>query len=319
MFTLCAEARALELKGKPEPAAAPAEAVREDVQRALREDVGAGDVSAGLLPGNAQAAAVVVAREECVLCGRDWFDEVFRACDERITIRWRIAEGGTATAGQPVCELDGPVRGLLSGERSALNFLQLLSAVATQARTMVKALEGSRAVLLDTRKTLPGLRQAQKYAVRVGGGSNHRMGLHDAVLLKENHIAAAGGVREAFKAASSGEVELPVMVEVQDLEELGEALEAGARWVMLDNFSPERMTEAVVERDRRGLEVILEASGGIGPDNIAEFAATGVDRISVGALTKNVRACDFSMRITARPGPANACVSISSATGAGFL
>lgn len=285
--------------GKPEKPAAPAETVREDVRRALREDVGAGDVSAGLLPADAHATAVVVAREECVLCGRDWFDEVFRDCDERIAIRWRVAEGGTTTADEPVCELEGPVRGLLSGERSALNFLQLLSAVATQARAMVKALEGSRTVLLDTRKTLPGLRQAQKYAVRVGGGSNHRMGLYDAVLLKENHIAAAGGVGAALRAASGAEANLPVMVEVQDLEEFGEALDADASWVMLDNFSVDQMTEAVGERDRRGLEVILEASGGIGPDNVAEVAATGVDRISCGALTKNVRACDFSMRITA--------------------
>ena len=278
---------------------APAEAVREDVRRALREDVGAGDVSTGLLPGDSHAAAVVVAREECVLCGRDWFEEVFRACDERIVICWRVAEGGTTTAGEDVCELEGPVRGLLSGERSALNFLQLLSAVATQARAMVKALEGSRAVLLDTRKTLPGLRQAQKYAVRVGGGSNHRMGLYDAILLKENHIAASGGVRQAFNAASDNAGDLPVMVEVQNLEEFVEALDAGARWVMLDNFSLDRMTEAVRKRDRRGLEVILEASGGIGLDDVAEVAATGVDRISCGGLTKNVRACDFSMRITA--------------------
>ena len=281
-----------------EKLAAPAEAVREDVRRALREDVGAGDISAELLPDDSHATAVVVAREECVLCGRDWFEEVFRACDGRIAIRWRVAEGGTTTAGEAVCELEGPVQGLLSGERTALNFLQLLSAVATQARVMAKAIEGTPAVLLDTRKTLPGLRQAQKYAVRVGGGSNHRMGLYDAVLLKENHIAAAGGVREALRAASGAEADLPVIVEVQDLEEFGEALDAGARWVMLDNFSLDRMTEAVGERDRRGLEVILEASGGIGPDNVAGVAATGVDRISCGALTKNVRACDFSMRIT---------------------
>ncbi|MDE0679379.1 MAG: carboxylating nicotinate-nucleotide diphosphorylase [Gammaproteobacteria bacterium] len=277
--------------------AAPAEAVRDDVRRALREDVGAGDVSAGLLPGDAHAAAMVVAREECVLCGRDWFEEVFRACDERIAVRWLVAEGGSTTAGEAVCELEGPVRGLLSGERSGLNFLQLLSAVATQTRAMVKALEGSRAVLLDTRKTLPGLRQAQKYAVRVGGGSNHRMGLYDAVLLKENHIAAAGGVRQALQAARDRGGDLPVTVEVQGLDELVEALDAGADWIMLDNFSLERLSAAVRERDRRGRDVILEASGSIGPDNIAEVAATGVDRISVGALTKNVRACDFSMRL----------------------
>ena len=273
--------------------------VREDVRRALREDVGSGDVSAGLLPGDARAEASVVAREECVLCGRDWFDEVFRACDEGIGVRWTVAEGATTTANEPVCELEGPVRGLLSGERSALNFLQLLSAVATQTRAMVKALEGSRAVLLDTRKTLPGLRQAQKYAVRVGGGSNHRMGLYDAVLLKENHIAAAGGVRRALQAALDRGGDLPVTVEVQDLDELAEALDAGAGWVMLDNFSMDRLSAAVRERDRFGRDVILEASGSVGPDNIAEVAATGVDRISCGALTKNVRACDFSLRITA--------------------
>ena len=277
---------------------APVEAVREDVRRALHEDVGAGDVSAELLPEDSHATAAVVAREACVLCGRDWFEEVFRACDERIVIRWRVAEGAATTANEAVCELEGPVRGLLSGERSALNFLQLLSAVATQTRAMVKALEGSRAVLLDTRKTLPGLRQAQKYAVRVGGGSNHRMGLYDAVLLKENHIAAAGGVREALEAASGSEADLPVTVEVQDLDELAEALDAGAGWVMLDNFSPDRLSAAVKERDRLGREVILEASGSVGLHNIAEVAATGVDRISVGALTKNVRACDFSMRVS---------------------
>ena len=272
--------------------------VREDVHRALGEDIGEGDVSAELLGGSAVASAVVVAREECVLCGRDWFDEVFRFLDERIDVRWRVAEGGLATAGEAVCELSGPVQGLLSGERTALNFLQLLSAVATSARSMAAALAGSRAVLLDTRKTIPGLRQAQKYAVRVGGASNHRMGLYDAVLLKENHIAAAGGVREAIEEALRRGGDLPVTVEVQDMNELAEALDAGACWVMLDNFSLDQLAAAVEERDRRGREVLLEASGGIGPHNLAAVAATGVDRISVGALTKNIRACDFSMRIT---------------------
>ena len=272
--------------------------VRQDVRRALREDIGEGDVSAELLPESAVATAVVVAREECVLCGRDWFDQVFRSLDERIDVRWHVAEGGLAAAGEAVCELSGPVRGLLSGERTALNFLQLLSAVATSARSMAAALAGSRAVLLDTRKTIPGLRQAQKYAVRMGGGSNHRMGLYDAVLLKENHIAAAGGVREAIQEASRRGGNLPVTVEVQDMNELAEALNAGARWVMLDNFSLNQLAAAVEERDRRGREVLLEASGGIGPHNLAAVAATGVDRISCGALTKNIRACDFSMRIT---------------------
>ena len=276
----------------------PKETVRQDVRRALREDIGEGDVSAELLGGSAVASAVVVAREECVLCGRDWFDEVFRFLDERIDVRWRVAEGGLATAGEGVCELRGPVQGLLSGERTALNFLQLLSAVATSARRMTEALAGSSALLLDTRKTIPGLRQAQKYAVRVGGGSNHRMGLYDAVLLKENHIAAAGGVREALQQALQRGGDLPVTVEVQDLKELAEALDAGACWVMLDNFSLDQLAAAVEERDRRGREVLLEASGGIGPHNLAAVAATGVDRISVGALTKNIRACDFSMRIT---------------------
>ena len=221
--------------------------VRQDVHRALREDIGGGDVSAELLAESAVATAVVVAREECVLCGRDWFDEVFRSLDERIDIRWRVTEGGLATPGEAVCELSGPVQGLLSGERSALNFLQLLSAVATSARSMTEALAGSSAVLLDTRKTIPGLRQAQKYAVRVGGGSNHRMGLYDAVLLKENHIAAAGGVREALQLASRRGGNLPVTVEVQGMNELMEALDAGARWVMLDNFSLNQLAAAVEE------------------------------------------------------------------------
>ena len=275
------------------------EAVRKDVRRALREDLGEGDVSAVQLPESMMATAVVLAREECVLCGRAWFDEVFRVVDERIAVRWRVEEGGVTTTGQAICEVRGPVQGLLSGERSALNFLQLLCAVATKARKMSDALAGTRAVLLDTRKTIPGLRLAQKYAVRVGGGSNHRMGLFDAVLLKENHIAAAGGVREALQAASRRGDDLPLTVEVRDPAELAEALDAGAGWVMLDNFSPEQLAGAVKERDRCGREVILEASGGIGPDNIAAVAATGVDRISVGALTKNIRACDFSMQITA--------------------
>ena len=276
----------------------PMEAVREDALRALREDVGAGDVSARLLSESAVAKAVVVAREACVLCGRDWFEEVFRACDARVVVRWHVAEGETTRSGEPVCELEGPVRGLLSGERSALNFLQMLSAVATHARSMVEKLAGTRAVLLDTRKTLPGLRAAQKYAVRVGGGSNHRMGLYDAVLLKENHIAAAGGVREALQAAQAREGGLPITIEVQDQVELADALDAGAEWVMLDNFPLDQLAAAVRERDRRGREVILEASGGFGAHNIAAVAATGVDRISVGALTKNIRACDFSMCIT---------------------
>ena len=279
--------------------AAPLEAVREDVRRALCEDIGTGDVSAGLLPESLPALAVVTAREECVLCGRDWFEEVFRALDERIGIRWRVAEGELTAPGGPVCELRGPARGLLSGERSALNFLQLLSGVATRARAMAALVDGTSATLLDTRKTLPGLRLAQKYAVVVGGGTNHRMGLYDAVLLKENHIAAAGGVTAALEAASSAEAGLPVTVEVRNLDEFAEALDAGARWVMLDNFSVDQMAAAVRERDRRGSSVILEASGGIGPESISAVAATGVDRISSGALTKHVQACDFSMRIKA--------------------
>ena len=238
-----------------------------------------------------------MAREECVLCGRGWFEEVFRALDEHIAVRWRVGEGGVVTAGGTVCDLQGPVRALLSGERTALNFLQLLSGVATAARGMAKKIEGTSAILLDTRKTLPGLRLAQKYAVSVGGGSNHRMGLYDAVMLKENHIAAAGGVRAALEAALSAGAELPVIVEVQDLNELAEALDAGAGWVLLDNFSLDQLAAAVRERDLRRRDVILEASGGIGPESIAAVAATGVDRISSGVLTKDVAACDFSMRL----------------------
>ena len=279
----------------PQP---PMEAVREDAQRALREDLGGGDVSAELLPESSQASAVVVARESCVLCGRAWFEEVFSALDERVVIHWRVAEGAFTEPGGVVCELRGAVRALLSGERAALNFVQMLSAVATRARRMSKAIEGSGALLLDTRKTLPGLRQAQKYAVRVGGGTNHRMGLYDAVLLKENHIAAAGGVGAALEAASRAHAEIPITVEVRNLDEFTQALDAGARWVMLDNFSLDQMAEAVRERDRRSRETILEASGGIAEDSIAAIATTGVDRISCGALTKHIQACDFSMRLT---------------------
>ena len=280
------------------PSLPPAETVRENALDALREDAGAGDLSAELLPEDTQAEAVVLAREACVLCGRDWFEAVFRALSERLTIRWQVAEGGWTAADQTVCRMQGPVRALLTGERSALNFLQMLSAVATTTRGMVEALAGARAVLLDTRKTIPGLRLAQKYAVRVGGGSNHRMGLYDAVLLKENHIAAAGGVRAALRLAQGQQGADAITVEVRNRSELTQALDAGARWVMLDNFSLDQLAEAVRERNRRDRAVILEASGGIGRRNIAAVAATGVDRISCGALTKNVRACDFSMRIT---------------------
>ncbi len=274
------------------------DAVREDARRALREDLGGGDVSAELLSESSQATAVVVAREACVLCGRAWFEEVFSALDERVVIHWRVAEGAFTEPGGVVCELRGAVRALLSGERAALNFVQMLSAVATRTRRMSKAIEGSGALLLDTRKTLPGLRQAQKYAVRVGGGTNHRMGLYDAVLLKENHIAAAGGVGAALEAASRTHAEIPITVEVRNLDEFTQALDAGARWVMLDNFSLNQMAAAVRERDRRSRETILEASGGIAEDSIAAIAATGVDRISCGALTKHIQACDFSMRLT---------------------
>ncbi|HEY8521996.1 MAG TPA: carboxylating nicotinate-nucleotide diphosphorylase [Gammaproteobacteria bacterium] len=267
------------------------------VARALEEDVGAGDVTAALIAPATRARASVVAKEDAVLCGTAWFDEVFRRLEPSITVRWRCRDGDDVRSGTTVCELEGPARQILTGERTALNFLQTLSGTATVARRYAQALAGTGCRVLDTRKTVPGLRRAQKYAVRVGGGTNHRMGLYDGVLIKENHIAAAGGVAAAVAAARRSTPAIPIEVEVENLDELREALDTDADRIMLDDFSLEDMRRAVELRNRhpqRRKE--LEASGSVSLDRLRAIAETGVDFVSVGALTKHVTAIDFSMR-----------------------
>jgi nicotinate-nucleotide pyrophosphorylase (carboxylating) len=268
--------------------------VAENVRRALAEDVGAGDLTAGLISPQAQAEARVITREDAVLCGAAWFDEVFRQLDGRVRIAWHAKDGDAVRAGQTLCELRGPARALLTGERTALNFLQLLCGTATRARQYAEAVRGTRAAVLDTRKTVPGLRRAQKYAVACGGGKNHRLGLYDGILIKENHIAAAGSVTAALDAARRATPPgVPVEIEVENLEQLREALAAGADHLLLDNFSVADLKAAVAETRGRAK---LEASGGVGLSGLRAIAETGVDYISVGEITKNVRALDLSMR-----------------------
>ena len=265
------------------------------VRRALDEDLGAGDLTAGLLPEDATGAAQIVSREKAVLCGIAWFDETFRQLDERVCIKWRFQDGAAIEPEQLICTLSGPVRALLSGERTALNFLQTLSGTATITREYARLVEHTGVRLLDTRKTLPGLRRAQKYAVLCGGGGNHRMGLYDAILIKENHIAASGSITAALKQA--GVTQLHIEVEVENEAQLREALDAGADTIMLDNFTLEQARRAV--RLNKG-RARLEVSGGVDANALRELAETGVDVISVGALTKHVRAIDFSMSIGKR-------------------
>ena len=278
----------------------PAPHIAQDVERALAEDVGAGDLTAELLPTQLVASAEVITREDAVLCGQAWFNAVFRALDTAIKIEWRAQDGDRVAANAVLCRLHGPARALLTGERAALNFLQTLSGTATTARRYVDAIAGTATRVLDTRKTVPGLRLAQKYATRCGGCENHRIGLYDAILIKENHIAAAGAIGAALAAARSVNadhgLEVPIEIEVEDMRQLRQALSAGARRILLDNFSLALLREAVAENQRRAL---LEASGGITLENIAAVAATGVDFISVGDLTKNLRAVDLSLRVLA--------------------
>lgn len=274
------------------------EARARNVRDALREDVGTGDPTARLIPHSTVIATVRV-REEAVLCGRDWFEACVRTLDPAARVEWGYEEGADMAADSSVCELNGDARALLTAERPALNFLQFLSGTATITRRYVRAIEGASpnprsCGILDTRKTIPGLRAAQKHAVRVGGGHNQRLGLWDGILIKENHIAAAGGVAAALGAVVALKAGVETQIEVETLDQLREALAAGATNVLLDNFTLERMREAVVLTAGRAL---LEASGGVTLDHVREVAATGVDRISVGALTKDVRAVDFSMRI----------------------
>lgn len=274
-----------------------AEAISKAVTVALREDVGNGDLTAELILADVVAHARVIAREDCTLCGAAWFSEVFRQLDATVAVRWNCSDGDTVAAGTDVCSLRGAARALLTGERTALNFLQTLSATATAARRYAEAVAGTGATVLDTRKTIPGLRAAQKYAVRCGGARNHRHGLYDAILIKENHVAAAGGLRRAVETARQSSPSAMLEVEVEDLGELREALECGVDRVLLDNFNLEQMRQAVKMRDASGgPRVALEASGGVDLDSVRQTALTGVDYISVGALTKHVRAVDLSMR-----------------------
>ncbi|MCZ6526372.1 MAG: carboxylating nicotinate-nucleotide diphosphorylase [Gammaproteobacteria bacterium] len=262
------------------------------VRRALSEDVGAGDLTAGLIPDNNASTAVIICREPAVLCGQAWFNEVFLQLDKTIRIDWACADADQIKPDQTVCTVHGPSRVLLSGERTALNFLQLLSGTATTTRNYVSMLGNSKTKLLDTRKTIPGLRTAQKYAVACGGGMNHRMGLYDAILIKENHIHAAGSIRAAVTSAKS--LHRNIEVEVENLDELQQAIDAGADTVLLDNFNIPTMKDAVKLNAGR---VSLEVSGGVDKDILLAIASTGVDYIAVGALTKHVRAIDFSMQI----------------------
>ncbi|HEY3049423.1 MAG TPA: carboxylating nicotinate-nucleotide diphosphorylase [Polaromonas sp.] len=265
-----------------------------DVARALAEDVGAGDLTAGLIDPGRRSRAQVLARESAVICGQAWVQAAVLQLDPDARLSWRVQDGERCAANQVVLELQGRAQALLTAERTALNFLQLLSAVATKTASYVEAVKGTRAQIVDTRKTLPGLRLAQKYAVRTGGGTNHRIGLYDAVLIKENHIAAAGGVTSVLQAAARVAVQATfVEIEVETLTQLEEALNAGARMVLLDNMDLPTLREAVHMNAGRA---ILEISGGVTLDSVRALAETGVDRISIGALTKDVKATDFSMR-----------------------
>lgn len=272
------------------------QAIREQVRRALIEDVGDGDLTANLIPETARSEARVISREAAVICGCRWFEQVFALLDESIRIDWQVADGDQVEPNQLLCVLSGPARALLTGERTALNFLQTLSGTATLTRKYVDAVAGTGVKVLDTRKTIPGLRRAQKYAVSCGGGTNHRMGLFDGVLIKENHIAAAGSISEAVaQARHHAPGGIPVEVEVEDLHEVREALAAGADILLLDNMEPATLREAVALTHGQAK---LEASGGVTLETIREIAETGVDYISVGELTKHLRALDLSMRFT---------------------
>jgi nicotinate-nucleotide pyrophosphorylase (carboxylating) len=269
-------------------------AFEQNILAALLEDVGSGDLTGMLVPADTRAKARVIVREQAVLCGAPWFEGVMRAVDHTTDINWKYAEGDLMAADSVVCEIEASPRSLLTAERAALNFMQLLSGVASATRKYVDVIAGTSAAILDTRKTLPGLRQAQKYAVRVGGGKNQRMALYDGILIKENHIAAAGGVTAALEAAKALGSGAPIQVEVETIAQLQEALAAGATSVLLDNFKPDMMREAV--KVNAGL-ALLEASGGINMETVRAIAETGVDRISIGSLTKDVRATDYSLRI----------------------
>lgn len=275
-----------------------------NIQDALREDVGMQDWTTALIHRDTQATAALRVRESAILCGTQWFNGCITALDPHAQIQWQAAEGEALTADTVICTIKANARALLTAERSAMNFLQLLSATASQTRRYVDAISGVSpnprgCVVLDTRKTIPGLRQAQKYAVTVGGGANQRLALWDGILIKENHIMAAGGITAALKAAQALHAGVSIQIEVESIQELEEALAAGAQSILIDNFSIEEMRQAVTVNAGRAL---LEASGGITLESIRSIAATGVDRISIGQITKDIRAIDYSLRVTARSG-----------------
>ena len=275
----------------------PAEVIAEDVARALAEDLGGGDVTAALLPDVADIA-YLLCKEEAVVAGRPWFDACHRALDSEVAIEWRVQEGERVHAGAVLATLSGRARALVSGERASLNFMQTLSGTATTTAAYVEAVHGTRAKILDTRKTLPGLRLAQKYAVRCGGGSNHRIGLFDTVMLKENHIRAAGSLTAAVRAARAAQPTLPLVVEVENLAQLEEALEAGCDRILIDDFDAATRREAVRIADGR---IPLEVSGGVSLETVRSIAEDGVDCISVGGLTKHVHAIDLSLKLGPAP------------------
>jgi nicotinate-nucleotide pyrophosphorylase (carboxylating) len=269
------------------------EALRSQVDCALTEDIGSGDLTAQLIPANAQARAYVLCREQAILCGQAWFEACFRQLDPAVKIRWYSQDGSCIGESQMLCEIQGNARALLTAERPALNFLQTLSATATITRRYVDAIAGTGAVVMDTRKTLPGLRLAQKYAVLTGGGANQRIGLYDGILIKENHIAAAGGIAQVLAAAAQVAGSVPVQIEVENQDELNQALAAGAKLILLDNFNLDQLRAAVLLTAGRA---VLEASGNITLETIRSIAETGVQRISIGSLTKHIQAVDLSMR-----------------------
>jgi nicotinate-nucleotide pyrophosphorylase (carboxylating) len=272
--------------------------VAQNVSTALAEDIGAGDLTAALIPANQQAEAAIISREDAIVCGVDWVNACFHQLDKNILIKWHVNEGDNIAKNQLLCEISGNARALLSAERCALNFLQTLSAVATQTRQYVDAIGRANTLVCDTRKTLPGMRLAQKYAVTVGGGANQRLALYDGILLKENHIAAAGGISAALHAAlllaSRASKMITVQIEVENLDELSQALDAGATSILLDNFTLADMKKAV---EINAGKALIEASGNVNLKTVRAIADTGVDRISIGSLTKNIRAIDLSMRI----------------------
>lgn len=266
--------------------------IEENVYEALREDVGDGDITAELIPEDSFSLATVTSREDCIFCGMDWFEEVYRQLDEDILVEWNIQDGDQVSAGDIICSISGSTRSILTGERTSLNFIQTLSATATLANRYSQAVADTDAIVLDTRKTIPGLRVAQKYAVSCGGCQNHRIGLFDAILIKENHIFACGSISQAIEQARFKYPKLPIEIEVESLDEAEQALAAGADRLLLDNFPVEQLAQAVKLVDKK---IPLEASGGITLDNIHDIAKTGVDFISIGSLTKDVRAVDLSM------------------------